>query len=87
MPIIPPRRDELLTNGGIQTKRTADYLQNLTGTVNESSESISAVSTIESLQAILFTIDQRLGSGNALTSDETGFTVDSTKLTVDMTEA
>ena len=32
-------------------------------------------------------INNRLGSGDPLTSDETGFTVDSTKLTVDMTEA
>ena len=38
-------------------------------------------------QAELNSINQRLGSGNALTSDETGFTVDSTALTVDMTEA
>ena len=29
----------------------------------------------------------QIGSGNPLTSDETGFTVDSTRLTVDMTEA
>lgn len=32
-------------------------------------------------------INQRIGSGNALTSDETGFTVDLTTLSVDMTEA
>jgi hypothetical protein len=38
-------------------------------------------------QAELNAINQRLGSGNALTSDETGFTVDSTALTVDMIEA
>ena len=39
------------------------------------------------VQAQLNVINDRLGSGNALTSDETGFTVDSTKLSVDMTEA
>ncbi len=39
------------------------------------------------LSAALDDINERLGSGNALTSDETGFTVDSTNLTVDMTEA
>lgn len=38
-------------------------------------------------QAALNVINQRLGSGNALTSDETGFTVDSAALTVDMIEA
>jgi len=38
-------------------------------------------------QAQINEINNRLGSGDALTSDETGFTVDSTTLTVDMTEA
>lgn len=38
-------------------------------------------------QAALNEINLRLGSGDALTSDETGFTVDSTNLSVDMTEA
>jgi hypothetical protein len=38
-------------------------------------------------QAQLNEISNRLGSGDALTSDETGFTVDSTTLTVDMAEA
>lgn len=32
-------------------------------------------------------IEQRIGSGDALTSDETGFTVDLDTLSVDMTEA
>lgn len=39
------------------------------------------------LRAQLNEIQNRLGSGDALTSDETGFTVDSTQLTVDMAEA
>ena len=38
-------------------------------------------------QAQINEINNRLGSGDALTSDETGFTVDSITLTVDMTEA
>jgi len=33
------------------------------------------------------TLEQRLGSGNPLTSDEIGFTVDSIEFTVDMVEA
>ena len=32
-------------------------------------------------------ISDKIGSGNFLTSDETGFTVDSDRLTVDMDEA
>ena len=38
-------------------------------------------------QAQLNDIMARIGSGDALTSDETGFTVDLTTLTVDMVEA
>ena len=37
--------------------------------------------------AALNEIRERLGSGDALTSDETGFTVDLDTLSVDMTEA
>ena len=37
--------------------------------------------------ALLSTLQRQVGSGNPLTSDETGFTVDSDKLTVDMDEA
>ena len=40
-----------------------------------------------SLNAQLFELEDRIGSGDFLTSDETGFTVDSTALSVDMTEA
>jgi len=38
-------------------------------------------------QAEINEINQRLGSGDVLSSDETGFTVDLTTLTVDMVEA
>lgn len=38
-------------------------------------------------QANINDINERLGSGNPLTSDEAGFTVDSINLSVDMTEA
>lgn len=37
--------------------------------------------------AQLTALEQRIGSGDALTSDETGFTVDSDRLSVDMDEA
>jgi len=40
-----------------------------------------------STEARIIAIEQRIGTGDALTSDETGFTVDSAILTVDMTEA
>ena len=40
-----------------------------------------------SLSSRLITLEQRIGSGDALTSDETGFTVDSTIFSVDMDES
>lgn len=42
---------------------------------------------VSNTSAQLFNLIERIGSGDPLTSDETGFTVDSIKLTVDMTEA
>jgi len=39
------------------------------------------------LTALVFDLSRRIGSGNALTSDETGFTVDLDLLSVDMDEA
>ena len=40
-----------------------------------------------SLSSRLITLEQRIGSGDALTSDETGFTVDLTIFSVDQDEA
>ena len=49
---------------------------------------IEQLKTIKTNQsAALDDINERLGSGDTLTSDETGFSVDSTNLTVDMIEA
>ena len=48
-------------------------------------EQLKTIKTDQS--AALDDINERLGSGDPLTSDETGFTVDSTNLTVDMIEA
>ena len=84
--IIPPRRDEPLTAGGLPTIRFAEYLERMSDSTNENSDSIAA-SANSNNSSLLFTILQRIGSGDALTSDETGFTVDSDRLTVDRTEA
>jgi len=49
--------------------------------VNESNQFVTKS------QAQINAIRNQIGSGDFLTSDETGFTVDSTNLSVDMTEA
>ncbi len=84
--IIPPRRGEEITSDGKATTRMSDYLLLLTAQTNTSAAEI-ATSPIESVLAYHFALEARIGSGNALTCDETGFTVDSTNLTVDQTEA
>lgn len=84
--IIPPRRDEVLTPGGNPTRRFSEYLESITGSVNTATGEISSL-TLENVLSLVNALENRLGSGDALTSDETGFTVDSDKLSVDMTEA
>ena len=68
-----------------------DYLNILENLITLSSgidESEAAGTAPQSQSvAILYDLRAQLGSGNPLTSDETGFTVDSTKLSVDQTEA
>lgn len=84
--IIPPRRDEVLTPDGEPTKRFSEYLESMASSVNTASSEISSL-TLENVLSLVNDLQNRLGSGDPLTSDETGFTVDSTKLSVDMTEA
>jgi hypothetical protein len=87
--IIPPRRDQFLTVDGVPTQRFIEYLEQLTNNTNESTEFISASVSTDgpANRAKIFALENRLGSGDFLTSDETGFTVDATNLTVDMDEA
>jgi len=84
--LIPPRRNEFLTKDGIPTTRFAEYLESLASRTNENTAS-APTTLIETALALIFALENRLGSGDFLTSDETGFTVDSDKLTVDMDEA
>lgn len=86
MAIIPPRRNEFLTREGIPTTRFAEYLERITDQTNENTSN-TPTTLIESALALIFALENRLGSGDFLTSDETGFTVDSDRLTVDMDEA
>ena len=79
-------------------KDLRDWANSLTRTVydlfrlNVSGGGGSSIEDLESIiflqaDAKLYALNDRIGSGDPLTSDETGFTVDSTALTVDMDEA
>jgi len=81
--IFPPRRDEPLINEfGLPTLRFAEYLEGVSA-VASSDQSSGSESTVP----LSYQLSQQIGTGDPLTSDETGFTVDSTLLSVDMTEA
>ena len=84
--LIPPRRDEFLTADGVPTLRFSEYLEALASTTNSNTTIITSSQENTAL-TLLFSLEDRLGSGDALTSDETGFTVDTDKLSVDMDEA
>ncbi len=85
--LIPPRRNELLTRDGVPTQRFADYLERLTSQTNTTVAATSINADGSAARAQLLALQLQVGSGDFLTSDETGFTVDTDKLTVDMDEA
>ncbi len=86
MAIIPPRRNEFLTRDGVPTQRFAEYLEQLSAQTNSNAE-VAETNSIETAIALVFNLENRIGSGDLLTSDDTGFTVDTDTLTVDMDEA
>jgi len=85
-PLIPPRRDQILTKDGELTLRAANFFEALSNISNETTVTIESETSIETL-SLIADINNRLGSGDALTSDSDSFTVDSTILFVDLTEA
>ena len=86
--LIPPRRSEFLTNEGVPTQRFSEYLELLTSKTNSSVTTIITSSTNNSaVRAQMLALQAQVGSGDFLTSDDTGFTVDSIRFTTDMAEA
>ncbi len=84
--IIPPKRGEELTPDGRPTVRFSEYLERMSKQTNDNTNALN-IALVKSVLALVFDIDRRLGSGDALTSDTTGFTVDSDTLFADMDEA
>mgnify|MGYP003656597152 FL=1 len=86
--LIPPRRSEFLTKEGVPTQRFSEYLELLTSKTNSSVTTIITSSTNNSaVRAQMLSLQEQVGSGDFLTSDDTGFTVDSIRFTTDMAEA
>ena len=84
--IIPPRRAEQLTLEGRPTVRFSEYLELLASATNDNTANVSSL-LLENVLSLVNALQNRLGSGDFLTSDETGFTVDSDRLSADMDEA
>jgi hypothetical protein len=98
MAILEESRQTLLTYADVAEAHpnwsqveVEDYLsikQDITDTAASEDNVISSEIGIDPrTTALLSTLQAQVGSGNALTSDETGFTVDSDKLSADMDEA
>ena len=87
-----PSAEELKQLTGWNDQVVIDYLALISNIFDlaDEADSISSESssnTFPQIQQRLNALNDRIGSGDALTSDETGFTVDSTRLTVDRVEA
>lgn len=85
--LISLRRGEPIFDGrGFGTRRFNEYIEELTRQTNTNTGDISSAVSIE-VFALIADINNRLGSGDELTSDSDSFTVDSSELFVDLTEA
>ena len=82
-------REVRTNNPGWTEEMIEDYIslkRDLLTVANAGDVAVNELSNA-SIDAAVFNLKNRLGSGEPLTSDETGFTVDSDRLSVDMTEA
>lgn len=85
--VTPPLRSESpFDEFGRFTIRYNEFFEQTAESVNSSAE-VAAQTSNKSALSRIFALENRLGSGDPLTSDETGFTVDSDRLSVDMIEA
>ncbi len=84
--VVPPRSERLFDESGVPTLRFAEFLESLTDTTNTTTSEVSSLS-FENVLALVNDLQNTIGSGDSLTSDEEGFTVDSDRLSADQDEA
>ena len=84
--IIPPRRGEELTPDGKPTVRFSEYLERLTSVTNDTTSEVNSLA-LENVLSLVNALDNRLGSVDFLTYDETGFTVNSDRLSAEWDES
>ena len=79
--IIPPRRrEEFFDKDGNPTIRFSRWMEDVTGTTNNSNDSISGISSFNSQAQWL---QQQINGLPEFTMDTTGFTMDTTDFTMD----
>lgn len=90
-PIITPRRrEDFFDSAGNPTIRFIRWIELVSGQTNSSTLSIEnntdTLASDNNLNAQVLRLQAQIGSGQPLTIDTTGFTVDTTKQTTDRTE-
>lgn len=93
--IVPRRPEDWFTTGTDRngkptfefTLRAFRFFEAITDTTNTNTSDIDDDSGIGALNAIVLRLQAQIGSGNPLTIDTTGFTVDTTFQFTDQTEA
>ena len=86
--IIPPRRrEDWFRDDGQLTLRALTFLEGLTTTTNNVTNIINETTGQASLNAILIRLQKQVGSGQVLTIDTSGFTVDTSFQFTDQSEA
>ena len=86
-PIIVPRRmqDWFKENGDL-TLRAIRFFESITDVTNINTQDIEDETGIGSLNSQVLRLKAQVGSGIPVTIDTTGFTIDNTQQTTDMTE-
>jgi len=85
--IIPlNEREPIFDRQGLGTRRFNAFIRDLTAQTNDTTTSVDSTIFVESL-TLIADINNRLGSGDSLTFDTTGFSWDSDEFTFDMDEA
>lgn len=87
-PIIVPRRyEDFFSPDGTFTLRALRFFESLTDVTNGNTDDLDDLIPSAVLTGEVLRLSQQVGSGQKVTIDTTGFTVDTTFQTTDRTEA
>ena len=85
--IVPRRRQDWFTDSGDLTLRALKFFENSATVTNNTTTIINQTTGQASLNAILIRLQKQVGSGQVLTIDTSGFTVDTSFQFTDQAEA